>query len=52
MSRMLNQQHTLAKLRAKIEKRKGKIYWECKRFGYLACNYRNKKKKIKGKLIS
>ena len=27
------------------------MYWECRKFGHLACNYRNKKKEAKGKLI-
>ena len=48
---MLNQQHTLAKLRTKIEKREERICWEYKRFRYLACNCRNKKKEMKGKPI-
>jgi len=28
------------------------VYWGYKRFGYLACNCRNKKEKEKGRLIS
>ena len=52
MSGMLNQQHTLAKLRTKIEGRKGKIYWGCKRFEYLAYNCRNKNIEEKKKPIS
>ena len=38
---MLNQWHALAKLRAEIERRKGRVCWGCKRFGHLAHNYRN-----------
>ena len=52
MSGMLNQQHTLAKLRTKIEGRKGKIYWGCKRFKHLAYNCRNKNMEEKKKPIS
>jgi len=48
MSDLLKERHALAKLRAKLEERKGKIYWCCKRFGYLAQNYRNKKEAGKG----
>jgi len=42
MSRMLNQQHALAKLRAEIEEKKKRICWGYKRFRHLAHNYRNK----------
>jgi len=48
MSDLLKERHALAKLRAELEERKGKIYWCCKRFGYLAQNYRNKKEAGKG----
>ena len=51
MSRMLNQQCTLAKLKAEIEGKEGRICWECKRFGHLVCNCRNKKGETKGKPI-
>ena len=27
------------------------MYWKCRKFEYLACNYRNKKEKAKGKPI-
>ena len=47
---MLNQQHTLAKLRAEIEKRKGRVCWRCRKFGHLARNCRNIRK-TKGKLV-
>jgi len=51
MSSMLNQWHTLTKLRAELERRDGRKCWSCKKFGYLACNYRNKNKKEKRELI-
>ena len=51
MSGMLNQRYALTKLRAEIEDREGRVCWECRRFGYLAHNCRNRKKKTKGKLI-
>jgi len=43
MSSMLNQKHTLTKLRAELEGRPGKLCYECKKFGHLACDYRKKK---------
>jgi len=46
MSEMLNQQHALATLRAEIKDREGRVYRECKRFGHLAHNCRNKKGKV------
>jgi len=52
MSRILNQWHTFVKLKTKIEKRKRKVYWKYGESGYLACNCRNKKIKMKRKLIS
>ena len=51
MGSMLNQQHALAKLRAEIEEREGRICWGYRKFGHLACNCRNKKEKEKGKPI-
>jgi len=48
---MLNQRRALAKLRAEIEEKEGRICWGCKRFGHLACNCRNKIGEAKGKLI-
>jgi len=48
---MLNQWYTLAKLRAEIEKREERVCWECKKFGHLACDYRDRKGEIKGKPI-
>ena len=51
MSSMLNQKHVLAKLRAELEGRWGKICFECKKFGYLAHNYRNRRGEEKRTLI-
>jgi len=51
MSGILNQQCTLARLRAEIEKRERKIYWGYRKFGHLVHNCRNKKEKAKGKPI-
>jgi len=51
MSGMLNQWHALAKLRAEIEGREGRVCWGYKRFGHLACNCRNKNVEKKGKSI-
>ena len=48
---MLNQQHTLTKLRAEIEGREERMCQKCRKFRHLAHNYRNKKKETKGKLI-
>jgi len=43
---------TLTKLRAKLERREERKYFDCKRFGHLACNYRNKKEVEKRKSTS
>ena len=51
MGSMLNQWHALAKVRAEIEGREGRVCWGCRRFGHLACNYRNMKE-AKEKLVS
>ena len=50
MGSMLNQQYVLAKLRAEIEGREGRVCWGCRRFEHLVCNYRNMKE-AKGKLV-
>jgi len=47
---MLNQRRILAKLRAEIEGREGRVFWKCRKFRHLACNCRNKEGEIKGKL--
>ena len=47
MSSMLNQKCALAKLRAELEGRQGKLCYKCKKFGHLACNCRNKKEEGK-----
>jgi len=47
MSSMLNQKCALTKLRAELEERQGKLCYECKKFGHLACNCKNKKEKGK-----
>ena len=49
INRILNQQSTLIKLRAKIKEKKGRVYQKYKRFGHLAHNCRNRKEKMKGK---
>ena len=51
MSRMLNQQYALAKLKAEMEGREERVYWGCKRFEHLVHNCRNNKKEEKRKLI-
>ena len=51
ISGMLNKQCALAKLKTEIEGKEGRICWECKRFGHLVCNCRNKKGETKGKPI-
>jgi len=51
MGSMLNQQRILAKLRAEIEGREGRVCWRYRKFGHLAHNYRNKKEEEKGKPI-
>jgi len=47
MSSILNQRHALAKLRAEIEGREGRVCRSCKGFGHLVQNYRNKRGKEK-----
>jgi len=48
MSNLLNKRRALAKLRAELEGRKGKLCRCCKKFGHLARNCRNKKGEEKG----
>jgi len=43
MSTMLKEKRALAKLRAELKGRKGKLCRCCKKFGHLACNCRNRK---------
>jgi len=49
MGSMLNQWHALAKLRAEIEGRERRVYWGYRKFGYLACNCRNREQEKKEK---
>jgi len=51
MSNLLNEKRALAKLRAKLEGRKGKLCRCCKKFRYLAQNCRNKRGEKKGTVI-
>jgi len=51
MSNLLNEKHALAKLRAELEGRKGKLCRYYKKFGYLAHNCRNRKEKEKGTTV-
>jgi len=46
---MLNQKKALAKLRAELEGREERKYWEYKKFGHLVHNYRNKGEEEKEK---
>jgi len=51
MSNLLNEKHALAKLRAELEGRKGKLCRCCKKFGHLAQNCRNRKGEEKGTVV-
>jgi len=51
MSNLLNEKCALAKLRAELEGRKGKLCRCCKKFGHLARNCRNKRGEEKGTVI-
>jgi len=51
MSNLLNEKHTLAKLRAELEGKKGKLCRCCKKFGHLAQNCRNKRREEKGTVV-
>jgi len=47
MSNLLKQKHVLVSLRAKLEGKKEQECWNCKGFGHLVRNCRNKKEKEK-----
>ena len=51
MSNLLNEKHTLAKLREKLEGRRGKLCRSYKGFGHLARNCRNRGGNKKGKVV-
>jgi len=51
ISNLLKEKHALAKLRAELERRRGKMCFECKKFGHLACNCRNKREGEKKTLV-
>ena len=52
LSNMLNQRWALTKLRAELERREGRLYRQCRKFGHLTWNCRRereqKKKEEKG----
>ena len=52
MSNLLNEKHALARLRAKLEERRGKLYRCCKGFRHLAQNCRSKREGEKGTVVS
>ena len=52
MSSLLNQKHTLAKLRAELKGKRERMCQCYKIFRYLVYNYRNKREEVKGKPIS
>ena len=52
MSNLLNEKRALAKLRAELKGRKGKLYRCCKGFGHLARNCRKPKDEGKGTVVS
>ena len=49
LSKMLNTRRTLAKMKSELEGREGRKCWECKRFGHLAKNCRNKGGRVEEK---
>ena len=51
MSNLLKEKCALAKLRAKLKERQGKMCFECKKFGHLACNCRNRREGKKRTLV-
>jgi len=50
MSNMLNERRALAKLRAELEGREGKLCRQCEKFGHLARNCRSGKEQRKRKV--
>ena len=52
MSNLLKEKHALTLLRAKLEGKRKRKSWNCKGFGHLVCNYRNKKEGEKGTTAS
>ena len=51
MSNLLNEKYALAKLRAELEGRKGKLCQCCKKFGHLVQNCRNKRREEKETVV-
>jgi len=51
ISNLLKEKCSLTKLREELEGRKEKLCRNCKKFGHLACNCRNKKKGEEGTII-
>jgi len=49
LSKMLNIRQALVKIRSDLEGREGRKCWECKRFGHLAKNCRNKGGRVEEK---
>jgi len=49
LSKMLNTQQALAKIRSKLEGREGRKCWVCKQFSHLAKNCRNKGGRVEEK---
>jgi len=52
MSDMLNQRCALAKLRAELEDREGRICRRCGRFGHLTWKYRSEEEQKKEKVVT